>query len=68
MLRGQGGIGKQENLWLRVEPGVVETFAGRGPLLRHHLQHRQKEVCEVSGILMQPAIFLYQHIKQGPRF
>lgn len=56
-----------QRLWLRVDPGVVEAFAGRGPLLGHHLQHGQKEVGEVAGVFVRPAVLLYQHVKQGPR-
>lgn len=46
---------------------MVEAFTGRGPLLRHHLQHGQKEVGEVAGVFVRPAVLLHQHIKQGPR-
>ena len=46
---------------------MVEAIAGRGPLLGHHLQHGQKEVSEVTGVLVRPAILLHQHVKQGPR-
>lgn len=56
-----------QSLWLQVEPRVVEAFTGRGPLLRHHLQHGQKEVSEVAGIFVCPAVLLHQHVKQGPR-
>lgn len=55
------------SLWLRGQPGVVEAFAGRGSLLRHHLKHGQKEVSEVAGVFMRPAVLLHQHVKQGPR-
>lgn len=55
-----------KSLWLQIEPGVVEAFTGRGPLLRHHLQHGQKEVSEMAGVLVRPAVLLHQHVKQGP--
>lgn len=41
-----------KSLWLRVDPGMVEAFAGRGPLFRHHLQHGQEEVGEVAGVFV----------------
>lgn len=55
-----------KSLWLRVDPGVVEAFTGRGPFFRHHLQHGQEEVGEVASIFVRPAVLLYQNVKQGP--
>lgn len=63
----KGRTAFDQRLWLRVDPGVVEAFAGRSPLLRHHLQHGQEEVGEVAGVFVRPAVLLHQHVKQGPR-
>lgn len=66
-----GGVKKKKRtserwLGLRVDPGMIEAFGGRGPLLRHHLQHGQEEVGEVAGVFVWPAVLLHQHVKQGP--
>lgn len=65
--RGEEEEGVAQCLWLGVEPRVIEAFASRGPLLRHHLQHGQKEVSELTGVFVRPAVLLHQHVKQGPR-
>lgn len=70
LMLGRGDEGKrvsERRSWLRVDPGVVEAFAGRGPLLGHHLQHGKQEVGEVSGVFVRPAVLLHQHVEQRPR-
>ena len=50
----------------RVEPGVFETFGGRGPLAGVEMEHWQQEIREGPGLFFGPLVFLGEHLKQAP--